>query len=104
MKGDVWDTVGVDLIGPLHETPRGNKYIITVSCYFSKWPEAAALPDKGADGVAEFLFKCFSRHGCCRVKITDQGREFVNKVYFLELQLNIHQSMTLLAVHAHLLL
>ena len=53
VKEEVWHTIGVNLIGPLPETTRGNKYIITVSCLFSKWPE---------------------------VKITDQGREFVNKV------------------------
>lgn len=76
----VWDTIGVDLIGPLPKTSRGNQYIMTVSDYFSKWPEATALPDKSAIGIAEFLYKCFTRHGVCRVKITDQGREFVNKV------------------------
>ena len=74
-------TIGVDLIGPLPETTRGNKYIMTVSCYFSKWPEATSLPNKSAIGVAEFLYKCFTRLGCCQVKISDQGREFVNKVY-----------------------
>ena len=82
----MWYTIGADLIGPLPETPRGNKYIIiTVSCYFSKWPEATALPDKSATGVADFLFKCFTRLGCCKVKITDQGREFVNKVCTIHL-------------------
>ena len=65
---------------PLPTTPRGNKYIMTVSGYFSKWPEATALPDKSAVGVAEFLFKCFTRLGCCKVKILEQGREFENKV------------------------
>ena len=44
-----------DLIGPLPETPRINKFIMTVSCLFSKWPEATALPDKTAVGVVEFL-------------------------------------------------
>ena len=54
---------------------------MTVSCLFSKWPEATALPDKTATGVAEFLFfLCFARHGCCKVTISDQGREFVNQV------------------------
>ena len=80
VKDEVWHTIGVDLIGPLPETPRGHKYILTVSCFFSKWPEATALPDKTATGIAEFLFKCFTRHGCCKVKISDQGREFVNQV------------------------
>eukprot|EP00731_Ephydatia_muelleri_P010481 Em0005g1067a len=80
VKDEVWHTIGVDLIGPLPETQKGNKYIMTVSCLFSKWPEATALPDKTATGGAEFLFLCFTRHGCCKVKISDQGREFVNQV------------------------
>lgn len=53
---------------------------MTVSCYFSKWPEATALPEKVAGGVADFLYKCFACLGCSKVKITDQGREFVNKI------------------------
>ena len=84
----------MNLIGPLTETPRGNKYIITLTDYFSKWAEATALPDKTADGVTRFmnsacefyklgiwpLFNLLSRQTICRfgaleVVITDQGRE-----------------------------
>ena len=68
------------LVGPLPETPRGNKYIITVTDYFSKWPEAAPLQDKTAVGVANFLFSLFCRHGWPETIISDQGREFVNAV------------------------
>ena len=46
----------MDLIGPLTETPRSNKYIITLTDYFSKWAEAIALPDKSASGVARFMY------------------------------------------------
>ena len=74
----MWHTICVDLIRPLPETQKGNKYIMTVSCLFSKWSEATALPDKTATGVAELL--CFTRHGCCKVKASDQGQEFVNQV------------------------
>ena len=48
--------VGVDLIVPLLKSKSGNRYIITLVDYFSKWPEAAALPDKKAEGVALFLY------------------------------------------------
>ena len=41
----------MDLIGPLPVTPRGNKYIIKSTDYFSKWAEAAPLQDKTAAGV-----------------------------------------------------
>ena len=46
----------MDLIGPMPETPRGNKYIVTLTDYFSKWAEAAPLKDKGAVGVAKFIY------------------------------------------------
>ena len=54
--------VGVDLVGPLPITKAGNRYIITLVDYFSKWPEAAALPDKGAEGVALFLYCMICRY------------------------------------------
>ena len=61
-------------------TLRGNKYIITLVDYFSKWPEAEALPDKTTKGVALFLYKTMCRFGCSKIIISDQGREFVNRV------------------------
>ena len=48
----LWCHVGMDLVGPLPETPRGNKYILTLTDYFSKWPEAAALRSKASEEVA----------------------------------------------------
>ena len=35
VQGEVWHQIGMDFIGPLKETPRGNKYIMTVTDYFS---------------------------------------------------------------------
>ena len=52
----LWHQVGMDLIGPLRETARGNKYIVTLTDYFPKWAEAVALPDKCAVGVAKFIY------------------------------------------------
>ena len=40
----------------LPETPRGNKYIATLTGYFSKWAEAAPLQNKSALGVAKFIY------------------------------------------------
>ena len=58
-------------LGPLPETAQGNKYIVTVTDYFSKWPEAAPLPDKTSTGVADFLFSVFCRqkmNGICTLR------------------------------------
>ena len=54
--------VGIDLIGPLPRTEQGNRYVVTLLDYFSKWPEAAPLPDKTATGVASFVYELFCRY------------------------------------------
>ena len=53
-----WHHIGIDFIGPiLPESNSGNKYILTISDYFSKWVSAVALPTKEAPGVVNELFK-----------------------------------------------
>lgn len=80
VKPQVWQRIGIDLIGPLKSSKKGNKYIITCSDYFSKWVEAKALPDKTAESVAKFLLSLICRFGCFTICHTDQGREFVNQL------------------------
>ncbi len=53
----------MDIIGPLPITTQGNKYIITLTDYFSKWAEASPLSDKTAASVSKFVFKvCLYSH------------------------------------------
>ena len=80
VKLGAWQQIGIDLVGPLPEALSGNKYIMTVTDYFSKWPEATAFPTKEAHHVAEFLYKLFMRHGFCPCINSDQGREFCNQI------------------------
>lgn len=54
--------------------------IVTLTDYFTKWTEAAPLPDKCAAGVVKLIYSVMCHHGCPKVLITDQGREFVNEV------------------------
>ena len=72
---DTWKKVGIDLIEP-PQSRNGNRYCITLTDYFSKWPEAEAIPTKGAKHVAAFLYKMILRHGCPEEIVSDQGREF----------------------------
>ena len=55
VEGEAWHQLGMDLVGPLHITPRGNKYIMTVTDYYTKWAEAVPLKDKSAASVANVL-------------------------------------------------
>ena len=37
--GAPWDRLSTDILGPLPVTPTGNRYILTVTDYFTKWIE-----------------------------------------------------------------
>ena len=54
---------------------------MTVTDYFSEWPEGAPIQDKTAVGVADFLLTVFCHHGWPDIIISDQGREFVNQLF-----------------------
>lgn len=75
-----WDLIGIDLMGPFPQTPRGCKYILTATCLFSKWVEAEPIMDKSSESVFEVLLNIFERWGLPRRIITDQGKEFNNQV------------------------
>ena len=57
VKEEAWWQVGMDLVGPLPETP---KYIMTLMDYYTKWAEASALKDKSASSVADVLYSVSS--------------------------------------------
>lgn len=59
----------MDLVGPLKTTPRDNKYIVTLTDYFSKWAEAAPLTDKTALGIANFIFSVSINFKCTRMNM-----------------------------------
>ena len=74
--GYPFSRVGLDLIGPLPETPRGNRFIIVLVDYLTKWVEAEPLVTSEADDVINFLKKVFSRHGIPEILVTDNGPQF----------------------------
>ena len=72
--------VGVDIIGPLVRTRAGNRYILTLIDYFTKYTEAIPLPNQEAETVARALEEIFARHGMPAVILTDQGSNFESKI------------------------
>ena len=68
--------IAMDFVGPLPETPAGNRHILVVTDAFSKYAEAIALPNQKATTTADALVEYFSRHGIPAILHSDQGRNF----------------------------
>ena len=54
---------------------NGYKYVLSAICLASRFPEAIALKDVGAEAVAEGVTGSFSRTGVPRQLLTDQGSQ-----------------------------
>ena len=74
-----FELIGMDLIGPLPVTEQGNRFIVVMTEYLTKWVEAKPITNKRAETIAEFLHEILARFGTPRKIITDQGTEFNNE-------------------------
>ena len=75
--GRPWQKVAVDLVGPMPETNRGNRWILVLTDHFTRWQDAIALPDATAPVVATALDeRVFCYLGLPEQIHTDQGAQF----------------------------
>jgi hypothetical protein len=80
--GEPMERIAVDMLGPLPLTPRGNKYILVLCDYFTKWTEAIAVPDQEAKTVASAIVNEFvTRFGTPLQLHSDQGSCFEAKLF-----------------------
>ena len=80
--GAPMERVAVDVLGPLLESDQGNKYLLIIADYFTKWTEAFSIHDQEAITVAEILVKeVVSRYVVPLVLHSDQGRNFESNVF-----------------------
>src|SRR5436190_18335007 len=79
--GKPFERIGIDFVGPLDRTEKGNRYILVVTDYLTKWPEAKAMKEATAENVIRFIYKkIICRHGCPKVILSDRGTHFRNKL------------------------
>ena len=76
------ERVAVDVMGPLPTSTSGNKYILILGDYFTKWVEAYPLENQQAETVAGVIVKEFvSRFGVPFQLHSDQGRNFEAELF-----------------------
>ena len=51
--GAPFESVALDMLGAFRKSDKGNKYLLVVGDYFSKWLEAVPVPDQEATTVAK---------------------------------------------------
>ena len=78
--GKPFEEVAMDIVGPLHKTARGHRYILVICDYATRYPEAMPLKRFTAPAVAEQLMKLFSRHGVPKEIFTDQETNFTSQL------------------------
>ena len=80
--GAPFERVAMDIAGPFPVSDGGNRFILVVMDYFSKWPEAYAISNQEATTVANCLInQWISRFGVPLELHSDQGRNFESKVF-----------------------
>ena len=76
------EQVAIDILGPLPVSTAGNKYIMVIADYFTKWMEAYAIPNQEAHAVAErFVNEFVTRFGVPRQLHTDKGSMFESYLF-----------------------
>lgn len=76
------ERIAVDILGELPRTERGNRYILVVSDYFTKWTESFAMPNMEARTVADIMVReVITRFGASSTIHLDQGKQFKGHVF-----------------------
>ncbi|GFS76739.1 hypothetical protein TNCV_1622961 [Trichonephila clavipes] len=90
-----FETLAIDLFGPLPESKDGKIWILIIEDCTTKWVELFALPNATAKECAITLIEeVLLRYGIPRRLISDNGTQFVSAVMQqICYLLNIHQSL-----------
>src|SRR6266481_841389 len=73
--------ISIDCVGPLPCTERHNKYIVVVTDYLTRWPEAFAVENIQAPVIARLLVEeIMCRYGAPYQLLSDRGTNFMSQL------------------------
>jgi hypothetical protein len=77
-----FEKCSLDVVGPLPETKKGNKYILTFQDELSKFFIATPIPRQDAETTAkEFIEQVILKIGTPNKILTDQGSNFLSEIF-----------------------
>ena len=72
-----FEMISADITGPLPEWEHGNKYILVVIDFKTRYVQAFPMPDQRAETVAKILVQNWILvYGVPSIVLTDQGSNF----------------------------
>jgi hypothetical protein len=82
ISGYSMERIADDILGELPKTNDGNKYILVISDYFTKWTEAHAMPNMEVSTVADIIVReVATRFGVPTTIHSDQGSQFESELF-----------------------
>ena len=75
-----FERIAMDIVGPLPRSACGNRFVLVVCDYATRYPEAIPMKYVDAASVAEELVRIFSRVGVPKEVLTDQGTNFTSQL------------------------
>jgi hypothetical protein len=80
--GVAMEHIATNILGELPVTTRGNKYILVVSHYFSKWTECFPMRNMEAETVVRLIMEqMIVRFGVPYSIHSDQGTQYKSRVF-----------------------
>ncbi|XP_073721145.1 uncharacterized protein [Misgurnus anguillicaudatus] len=70
--------LGMDIVGPLERSKTGNKFMLVICDYATRFPEVFPLRNIKAKTIAFCLIQFFSRVGIPKEILTDRGTNFTS--------------------------
>ena len=92
---EIFECVGVDILGPITRTSKGNEYIIIMIDLFSKWLETKAVKNTQSETIAKwFCYEIIPRHGAIKRILTDNASYFTSEFTEMVFELTSSKHVT----------
>ncbi|XP_059160902.1 uncharacterized protein LOC131944361 [Physella acuta] len=79
--GQPFEKIAIDIVGPLTQTKKKNRFILTAADICTRWPEAVPLKSVTAAEIQDALLSIFTRMGFPEVILSDNGTQFTSEIF-----------------------
>ena len=80
IMGEPFKRIAMDIVGPLPKSKSGNRFVLVICDYATRYPEAIPLKRIDVEHIEEKLVQVFARVGVPQEILTDQGSNFTSQL------------------------